>query len=60
MQSAVTAYSGLIFDIHSDSTLTQLIDAVNVLFEGIREDPDTPTKLVDTNRHLAWIKVIKV
>merc|ERR1712098_936762 len=28
-------------------------------FKSLKDDEDIPEKLVDTNRHLAWIKVIK-
>ena len=59
MQAAVSAYSALIFDIGPNSGLADLLRAVQHLFDAVKEDSHIPEKLVDTNRHLAWIKVIK-
>ena len=59
MQAAVSAYSALIFDIKEDSTLTDLIRAAQHLFAAVKEDKNVPDKILDTNRHLEWIKLIK-
>ncbi len=59
MQAAVSAYSALIFDIKEDSSLTDLIRAAQHLFAAVKEDKNVPAKILDTNRHLEWIKLIK-
>ena len=59
MQAAVSAYSALIFDIKEDSSLTDLIRAAEHLFAAVKEDKHVPAKILDTNRHLEWIKLIK-
>ena len=59
MQAAVSAYSALIFDIKEDSSLQDLLRATQHLFAAVKEDKHVPDKILDTNRHLEWIKLIK-
>ena len=55
----MSAYSALIFDIKEDSSLQDLLRAVQHLFAAVKEDKHVPDKILDTNRHLEWIKLIK-
>ena len=59
MQAAVSAYQCLIFDLGAKSDFQRFSKAMSHLVRALRKDENIPTKLIDTNRHLAWIKVIK-
>ena len=59
MQASVSAYQCLIFDLGAESDFREFSRAVDHLVNALREDPKIPVKLLDTNRHLAWIKIIK-
>ena len=59
MQGSVSAYSALIFDLGAQSDFLEFTRAMNHLVAALRKDPKIPQKLIDTNHHLAWIKVIK-
>ena len=59
MQGSVSAYSALIFDLGAQSDFQEFTRAMKHLVAALREDKMIPRKLIDTNHHLAWIKVIK-
>ena len=59
MQAAVSAYAGFIFDLAIESTFQEFMQAANILFQAIKIDKNVPDKLLDSNRHLYWIKTIK-
>ena len=58
MQSAVSAYSALIFEVGAKSSFDDLLKAVNQVFLALKEDYSVHSKLIDTNRHLEWLKMI--
>ena len=59
LQAAVKAYSGFIFELSPDSQLKDFIAAAQQLLQALKTDSNLPEKLLDSNRHLDWLKVIK-
>ena len=59
VQAAVSAYSGFIFDIKQDSDLKEFFNAAKILFQALKTDAKIPQKLLDSNRHLDWLRIIK-
>ena len=59
MQAAVSAYAGFIFDLGTQSTFKQFMQAATILFQAIKLDRNIPEKLHDSNHHLYWIQNVK-
>ena len=60
IRDSVSAYSALIFDLGAKSDFYEFSRAMNHLVVALRKDRNLPTKLVQTNGLLAWIKVMAI
>ncbi|KAK3585575.1 hypothetical protein CHS0354_036762 [Potamilus streckersoni] len=59
LHAATTGYASLIFDLEEDSGYKELLGKCQILWKELQADPDLPKKLLDTNRHLEWLKMVK-
>ncbi|KAL3881512.1 hypothetical protein ACJMK2_027944 [Sinanodonta woodiana] len=59
LHAATTGYAPLIFDLEEDSGYKTLLDKCQILWKELKADPKLPEKLLDTNRHLEWLKTVK-
>ncbi|KAL3881511.1 hypothetical protein ACJMK2_027943, partial [Sinanodonta woodiana] len=59
LHAATTGYASLIFDLDEDSGYEKLLEKCQILWKELKADPDLPKKLLDTNRHLQWLKMVK-
>ncbi|KAK3585584.1 hypothetical protein CHS0354_036771 [Potamilus streckersoni] len=59
LHAATTGYASLIFDPDKHYGYKELLDKCQVLWKELKADPNLPKKLLDTNRHLEWLKTVK-
>ncbi|KAK3585576.1 hypothetical protein CHS0354_036763 [Potamilus streckersoni] len=59
LHAATTGYAPLIFDLDEDSGYKTLLDKCQIVWKELKADPKLPDKLLDTNRHLEWLKIVK-
>ncbi|KAK3585587.1 hypothetical protein CHS0354_036774 [Potamilus streckersoni] len=60
LHAATTGYASLIFDLDKHSGYKELLDKCQVLWKELKADPNLPKKLLDTSRHLSWLKTVKL
>ncbi|CAL8311059.1 unnamed protein product [Arctogadus glacialis] len=56
---AVLGYSPMLYDLKKDSGFQTFKDVLKKLWRALENDSDLPKKLVDTARHLEWLKTVK-
>ncbi|CAL8274226.1 unnamed protein product [Lota lota] len=56
---AVLGYSPMLYDLKKDSGFQSFKDVLKKLWRALENDSDLPKKLVDTARHLEWLKTVK-
>ncbi|KAJ8314908.1 hypothetical protein KUTeg_007058 [Tegillarca granosa] len=59
LHSATTGYAPLIFDLDKKSNCKIFLDKCESVWKELAADVKLPNKLVDTNRHLEWLKNVK-
>ncbi|KAL3881517.1 hypothetical protein ACJMK2_027949 [Sinanodonta woodiana] len=59
LHAATTGYASLIFDHDEISGYKTLLQKCQILWKELKADPNLPKKLLDTNRHLEWLKTVK-
>ncbi|KAK3585578.1 hypothetical protein CHS0354_036765 [Potamilus streckersoni] len=59
LHAATTGYAPLIFDLDENSGYEALLDKCQILWKELKADQNLPAKLLDTNRHLEWLKTVK-
>ncbi|XP_052817087.1 E3 ubiquitin-protein ligase rnf213-alpha-like [Mya arenaria] len=60
LHSAVMGYSPLIFDLRSSDGYEEVLQKCEHVWNYTDTNPNLPQQLVDTNRHLSWLKEIKM
>ncbi|KAL3881514.1 hypothetical protein ACJMK2_027946, partial [Sinanodonta woodiana] len=59
LHAAITGYAPLIFDINENSGYQALLEKCQILWKELKADRNLPEKLIDTCRHLEWLKTVK-
>ncbi|KAL7397817.1 hypothetical protein ABVT39_028331 [Epinephelus coioides] len=56
---AVLGYSSMLYGLKEDSDFEAFKEALSKLWKAFENDKEIPTKLLDTARHLEWLKTVK-
>ncbi|XP_056144422.1 E3 ubiquitin-protein ligase rnf213-alpha [Lampris incognitus] len=56
---AVLGYSSMLYDLKPDSGFQAFKEALKKLWRALENDVKLPKKLLDTARHLEWLKTVK-